>query len=131
MSAQGSGNDYREWLRYAIEDLGLDFRVMSPPEVYPRHACYFAQQAAEKAIKAVLVYHKIDFAFRHDLEYLNRLMPQDWRFDADSANLEQLSDWVVVSRYPGDMPPATEDDARTSLSDASYIVETIANRLPD
>lgn len=47
----------REWLRYAREDLETaEFVISNLPTLVPRHACFFAQQSAEKALKSVLIY---------------------------------------------------------------------------
>ena len=45
----------RRWLHYATEDLVEAKAMVQRPQYVPRHACFFAQQAAEKALKAVLV----------------------------------------------------------------------------
>ena len=44
------------WLRYAREDLLAADAMLTQPDFWPRHVCSLAQQAAEKALKAVLVY---------------------------------------------------------------------------
>ena len=41
------------WLRYAREDLDSARMMAAKEDVPARHVCWFAQQAAEKAIKAV------------------------------------------------------------------------------
>ena len=39
----------------------------------PRHVAYHAQQAAEKAIKAILVFEQVEFPFTHELNALRHL----------------------------------------------------------
>ena len=58
------------WLRYAEEDLTTAETLLRQPHVVPRHVCWFAQQAAEKTLKAVLVFLQIDFPRTHDLDVL-------------------------------------------------------------
>ena len=43
----------RRWLRYAREDLDTALALVGSETAPPRHAAWLAQQAAEKAIKAV------------------------------------------------------------------------------
>jgi HEPN domain-containing protein len=43
------------WLRFAREDLAASERLTVEDDTVPRIAGYLAQQAAEKALKAVLV----------------------------------------------------------------------------
>ena len=57
----------RRWLRYATEDLVEAEAMVRRPQYVPRHACFFAQQAAEKALKAVLVFLQIDIPRLHNL----------------------------------------------------------------
>lgn len=45
----------QEWLRYAASDLELA-RMVGVPQVMIESLCYHAQQCAEKAMKAVLVW---------------------------------------------------------------------------
>ena len=47
--------DALRWLRYAKEDLDLAAAIAHAGDRTPRHACFLAQQAAEKGLKAVLV----------------------------------------------------------------------------
>lgn len=44
----------------------------------PRHVCWLAQQAAEKALKAALVLEDIAFPFTHDLDALRNRLPGSW-----------------------------------------------------
>jgi HEPN domain-containing protein/predicted nucleotidyltransferase len=61
-------DDPREWLNRARSDLR---RAAEPLEgVYLEDLCYDAQQAAEKAIKAVFIARGVRFPFVHDLEAL-------------------------------------------------------------
>ncbi len=53
----------RRWLRYAGEDLVTAERIATSRTMPPRNACYHAQQAVEKLLKAVLIFAKIGFAF--------------------------------------------------------------------
>lgn len=60
-----------DWLRFAQADLASAARMLEDRGSHePRHACFAAQQSAEKAIKAVLVAEQIDFQKVHDLQQL-------------------------------------------------------------
>lgn len=75
MSAPASAEEARRWLRFACEDLREAEALAAREEGAPRHACWFAQQAAEKALKAALVLEGHEFPFRHDLDALRNLLP--------------------------------------------------------
>jgi HEPN domain-containing protein len=110
--------EVRRWLRYAHEDLVAAETMIEQPEMVPRHACWLAQQAAEKALKAVLVFLQIDFPRRHDLDALRNLMPAGWQLKEELPDLADLTEWAVEARYPGDWPDATESDARFAVQQA-------------
>jgi HEPN domain-containing protein len=71
-------SEARRWLRFAQEDLRVAERLLASPDSVPRHVCWFAQQAAEKSLKAGLVLEGIEFPFRHDLDGLRNLLPPGW-----------------------------------------------------
>jgi HEPN domain-containing protein len=74
-------------------------------------ACFHAQQATEKALKALLVAFGIDFPRSHALERLLGLLPAHvaQQFDVDSV--AELTPWAVAGRYPEDIP--NPDDVTT------------------
>lgn len=57
------------WLRYAYSDLELA-RISPPQMVMLEGLCYHAQQAAEKALKAVLVANNIFPPKTHSIRVL-------------------------------------------------------------
>lgn len=110
--------EVRRWLRYAREDLMAAEAAVGQPQMVPRHACWLAQQAAEKALKAVLVFLQIDFPWHHDLDALRNLIPDGWQLKAAHPDLAGLTEWAVESRYPGDWPEATVADAHVAIRQA-------------
>jgi HEPN domain-containing protein len=112
----------RHWWRYALEDLRVG-KQQSRDAVGARWACLAAQQAAEKAIKAVLVAADVDFPRTHDLERLLALLPRGTRLQAAELDLAGLSGWSVAGRYPGNLPDATFEDAEEAVAVAATIVE--------
>lgn len=115
----------QRWLRYAREDLEGAETLLERRVVVPRHICWLAQQSAEKALKAILVFLAIDFPRRHDLDALRNLVPNDWQVKTEQADLAALTEWAVEARYPGDWPDATEADARAAVEQARAVWESI------
>lgn len=62
----------QEWLRVASDDLRLADAAIALQPPITGLALYHAQQAAEKALKAYLVYRGRTFRFTHDLTELAR-----------------------------------------------------------
>jgi HEPN domain-containing protein len=101
------------WLRFAREDLVAAERTVERREL-PRHACFLSQQAAEKVVKAALVFLQVEFPHRHDLALLRTCLPDDWLLKKTPTDLDDLSQWAVEGRYPGIAREASEDDAETA-----------------
>jgi len=94
-------SEARRGLRFAQEDLRVAERLLASPDSVPRHVCWFAQQAAEKSLKAGLVLEGIEFPFRHDLDGLRNLLPPGWSVKEAYPDLGELTAWAVEARYPG------------------------------
>ena len=115
----------RRWLRFAAEDFRVAELLLARTESVPRQSCYFAQQAAEKAIEALLVRYGIDFPKTHNLNALRNLLPADHRVVQEFPDLAELSAWVAEGRYPGDWPEPAEQDAQGAVTQARAILATI------
>jgi uncharacterized protein len=114
--------DEHVWLGYAIEDLRTAERMLEGKGFALRRACYLAQQAAEKAIKASLVSAGITFPFIHDLVRLRDLIPAGTEVAALEGDLSSLSEWAEAGRYSPEQE-ATESDAREAVALARAIVD--------
>ncbi len=125
MSGADHDDQVRTWLRYAREDLEGADAALARSGAIPRHACFLAQQAAEKALKAVLVFLKIDVPRRHDLDGIRNLIPPDWRVTREHPLLGELTDWAVDARYPDDLTDPTEVDARAAVEQARAVWESV------
>jgi len=93
-------DDPREWLNRARSNLAR--AKASIPEAYREDLCFDAQQAAEKAIKALLINFGVEFPYVHDiaqlltvLEKAGRTIPEPIREAA------KLTRFAVSTRYPG------------------------------
>ncbi len=117
------------WLRFAAEDLEAAEALRSAPGVAARHVATLGQQSAEKAVKAGLVFLDVDPPRTHNLELLVDLLPDDWGVHESSADLVQLSLWLVESRYPGEWPETASSDAAQALADAREVLAVMSSDL--
>jgi HEPN domain-containing protein len=115
-------DDPTQWLNRARSNLiQAQTRVAG---VYLEDLCFAAQQAAEKAIKALLIYLDIDFPYTHDITRLLSLVEQRGQDVPDRVKAAAaLSDYAVESRYPGLAEPITENEYSEALSVAERLVE--------
>jgi HEPN domain-containing protein len=114
----------RRWLAHARSDLEAAEALLRQAEAYPRQVCFLSQQAAEKSIKAALVFASVAVPRSHDLDALRNLLPAGWRAKTAHPDLAGLSVWAVEARYPGDNPEATLADALTALQQAQAVCDS-------
>jgi len=93
-------------------------------------ACFHAQQAAEKYLKAYLTHTGATFPFTHNLTKLvNLCAASDPRFCSLTPIVEPLTPYAVELRYDEEFWPSKEvtEQARAS---AAAVREFVLNRLP-
>ncbi len=120
----------RGWLEKAEEDMTAA-RVLLEGLPGPFNAVAFhAEQAAEKLLKALLVYHRIDIPRTHDLSYLLELVADVEPDIAHRARpARDLTPHAVLHRYPGDYEPTDRDSAEHLLSLAQLVGSLVTERL--
>lgn len=103
----------REWLKHAQSDLRLA-RLAMNTEVLSEQVCFHAQQAAEKALKALLLSQCVDFPFTHDLaQLLEVLQSAGIAAPAEVRDADSLTPHAVQARYPA---PETDLLSRAELT---------------
>jgi HEPN domain-containing protein len=121
----------REWLARAKGDLALAEAPL-PPGGFYEDLCFHAQQAAEKALKAIYLDRGWTFPYIHDLEKLlaglreNGLKPPG---AVDQAVL--LTTYAFESRYPGLGEPITEGESKRAVELANPVVRWAESVMSD
>ena len=86
--------------------------------------CFFAQQCAEKYLKARLEEAALSFKRTHDLEALLKLiLPTEPTWNVLLPDAQFLSDFAVDYRYPG--ASATRTDAAQAIKSSRRIRKMI------
>jgi HEPN domain-containing protein len=98
-------------------------------EAEPYHICFLAQQAAEKALKAALIYANQPFEPIHDLAALATQLPNDWRVRGAAPRLAKLSGYAVDTRYPDPHAQPGPDDAVQAVRDARAVYRAVCRDL--
>ncbi|MCK0509195.1 HEPN domain-containing protein [Aromatoleum anaerobium] len=118
------------WLNRARDDLGAAAKLLRGNDAYPATASYHCQQAAEKALKAVLATGDQPIPKTHDLRVL---VERAAGIDPDLLMLqdiaEQLTPLATEFRYPSDVPDPTRDEARRALNMARELFRVIAEHM--
>jgi len=117
-------DDPQEWLSRARSNLQQARAELEG--VYLEDLCFDAQQAAEKAIKAVLIDRKVAFPYVHDLARLLTLVEQAGQVvPKEVKQAAKLSRYAVATRYPGVTEPVSKEDHREAVSIAEAVVRWV------
>lgn len=115
-----------EWVRKADQDLEAA-RVLLEREAPLRYpACFHAQQAVEKYLKAYLTRHQLDIPKTHNIrELLDRVARQYEALVEKLRPAMMLTPYGVEVRYPGDAPEPSPEEANQALALATTAAELI------
>lgn len=109
-------------LRKATEDLAVVRALVDNESIADDVIGFHAQQAVEKAIKAVLVVHGVAFRRAHDLDYLLQVAEEGAvEIPAHVAAARWLTPWAAEFRY--DEPQIAGFDRAESLTSAERAIE--------
>jgi len=119
------------WLRYAARDLQAARDALRPGSpASPYHAAFWAQQAAEKALKGALVYAGARFEPTHQLNHLAAALPDGWEARQASGTLTELTAYGVEKRYPDlGEPEPTAADAQRAIAQAHALHQAVRRDL--
>lgn len=122
----------REWLAKVALDLRaarIDLQAVPP---LPEDALFHCQQAIEKALKALLVWHDTIFRKTHSLEEIGRICSSiDSSLDDLVDEAVPLTEYAWAFRYPGAPPTPRHGEAEDALDVAERMVRAIVERLPE
>jgi HEPN domain-containing protein len=115
-------DDPLEWLNRARSNLARAKADIRLSDVYLEDLCFDAQQAAEKAIKAVLLNLRVPFPYIHDLaELLDLVQKAGKPIPKPVRDAGRLTRFAVVTRYPGMAEPVTREDYRRAVRIAERV----------
>ncbi len=111
------------WLRSPENDLLARGLILNEPMPSYETAAFQAQQAAEKALKAFLTRHQVEFTKTHDLGELLRLAePAAPGITSKLTDADKLNRHAVETRYPTGAPSVSRQEAARDLAIATDVV---------
>ena len=112
----------QDWLVRATGHLALA-QQPKPAGAFWEDQCFLAQQAAEKAIKAVYQHQELPFRYTHDLEELGKGL-EDHGVPIPPVVKEAaiLTRYAFETRYPGPFEPVTAEEYHEAVRLATAVV---------
>jgi HEPN domain-containing protein len=103
-----------------------------PAEAFHEDLCFHAQQAAEKAIKAVYRHRGLAFRYTHDLaELIAGLMEYGLEVPPEVEEAQMLTTYAWEARYPGLGEPVTEEEYQLAVGFAEAVVRWAEDLIVD
>lgn len=123
-------DDPIEWLNRAKSNLARATAGINLPGVYLEDLCFDAQQAAEKAIKALLLFRGVVFPFVHDLaEWVTVLQQSGNRCRHPSQKQPRLTRFPVETRYSSLAEAVTRGDYGRAVAIAETVLHWVAKHM--
>jgi HEPN domain-containing protein len=114
----------RRWLGEAEEELVVVEVLLADKRSPVRAACFHAHLAAEKALKALVIFRAVPLPKSHDLARLLQLLPPADASQLVRSDLVRLSPWTIEGRYPADLTEPSDDEVRSLAAASKQVVET-------
>lgn len=132
MNNNNFSDDTKSWLDFAEYDLKTA-KWEFEGKIYTS-CCYSCQQAAEKSLKAFLLFKNQIVPKVHSLD---RLITEIKKLEIETIYIEEeallLDKYYISSRYPGQYggPEGlyNEDDAKTALKSAKEILDFVKKQV--
>lgn len=118
----------REWMNRARSDLIQATNEV--PGVYFENLCFNAQQAAEKAIKAVMVLRGVEFPYIRDLTRLMSMLEVSGETIPDPVRRAAvLTRFAAHTRYPSVEEPVIKQEYAEALTIAEAVLRWAEERI--
>ena len=92
--------------------------------------CFHCQQAAEKYLKAYLIFLEIPFGKTHEIgELITRCEKRDKEISALKEEADELTDYAVEIRYPDAMVVPTLEEAREAVETAGRVKDFVLKKI--
>lgn len=123
------------WLTRAASNLARARQGRHCAEVLYEDLCFDAQQAAEKSLKALLVFFGLTPPRTHSIGYLLKILRDAAKLrgrlqiPAEVRQAAVLSDYAVTTRYPGDWEPVDEDEYREAVDLAEEVYRWVLSTI--
>ena len=127
MPSQFRSDEAAAWLQFAADDLDTARVLLGamPPRV--RQSLFHAQQAAEKSLKAFLIWQEQPFPLTHDLARLLRLCVSiDSGIAAGVEPALDLTQFAARFRYPGEDDVPSIEEAQLWVAAAAGVLDCVS-----
>ena len=122
--------DYQIWIDRAKS--AYKFAIVPIDEdMFLADACFQAQQAAEKAIKALLIFYGIEPVYTHNIKKLFEELRNFTTIDEFIEDAIDLSVYAVTTRYSGGKDDISDFEYKQALEIAKKCIDWVENKISE
>jgi HEPN domain-containing protein len=130
MPSQFRSEEAAAWLQFAADDLDTARVLLGAMPSRVRQSLFHAQQAAEKSLKAFLIWHEQPFPLTHDLARLLRLCVSiDSGIAVGVEPALDLTQFAARFRYPGEDDVPSIEEAQLWVAAAAGVLDCVSIRI--
>jgi HEPN domain-containing protein len=105
---------YEEWMKRARSSLELA-KFSDNELIYYEDLCFQAQQAAEKGLKALLIFYGVEPEKTHNLNILLQELEKHTQINDEVKSVLKLYNYAVQTRYPGEYIEIEKEEYEQSI----------------
>lgn len=125
-------DDPREWLKRAKSNLAGVKAGKTSDDILYEDLCFNAEQAVEKALKALLVHRNKPFPKTHSIHTLFSLLEETGiNIPEDILEAGMLTEYAVETRYPGNYPAVDYEDYKKAADIAERVLKWVQGFIYD
>ncbi|MDR1997015.1 MAG: HEPN domain-containing protein [Candidatus Margulisbacteria bacterium] len=121
-------NSYQVWLQRAKSSLALAQTAISKSICY-EDLCFQAQQSAEKALKALLIFYGIEPEKTHNLDNLLKIIERHIDIPKKIRESINLTPYAAQTRYPGDYLPLNKKEYLAAVRIAENCLQWVEKKI--
>ncbi|GBU22491.1 hypothetical protein R80B4_02400 [Fibrobacteres bacterium R8-0-B4] len=117
-------DDYKSWLDRAESSLAMSKNKFDK-RIFYEDLCFQAQQAVEKALKGLLIFHNVEPEKTHNLVSLIKELSKYIAIPKEISEAVILNDYAVQTRYPGNYTSVSEEEYNQAVKAAEKCIDWI------
>jgi HEPN domain-containing protein len=121
---------YESWIARAKSSLELA-QAEIIRYIHYEDLCFQLQQAAEKALKGLLIYYGVEPEFTHNIEVLLKEIKNFTGIPENIKEAAQLTNYAVQTRYPGEYDEITKEEYEDGIKIAALCLDWVENKIKE
>jgi HEPN domain-containing protein len=121
---------YESWIERAKSSLELA-QTKIIRHIRYEDLCFQLQQAVEKALKGLLLYHDFEPEFTHNIEILLQDLKKFTEIPEDIKETSQLTPYAIQTRYPGEYDEITQEEYEKSVKVAVACLNWVESKIKE